>query len=112
MTCLPSRSLRKFEAHFALLRHMGAYRTQALAHDIAALHALREMSDRMEDLRERVAAPELVGAEIPLEVHVHSIRAGLDRLKQGGLRASQKRLAIKSAFFDDGETEQQAKIES
>ena len=36
----------------------------------------------MEDLRERVAAPELVGDRIPVEVHMRSIKAGLDRLSE------------------------------
>lgn len=44
----------------------------------------------MEELRERVAAPELAGGEIPLEVHVRSIRSGIERLNEGRIRAREK----------------------
>jgi len=43
----------------------------------------------MEDLRERVAAPELIGSKIPVEVHMKSIRSGLERLKEGRVRSRQ-----------------------
>jgi hypothetical protein len=43
----------------------------------------------MEELRERVAAPELVGDAIPIDVHMKSIRSGLDRLKERRIGAKQ-----------------------
>jgi hypothetical protein len=48
------------------------------------------MSEDMEDLRERVAAPELVGSSIPVEVHMKSIKGGLERLKQGRIKAQER----------------------
>ncbi|KAI0042379.1 hypothetical protein FA95DRAFT_1598489 [Auriscalpium vulgare] len=81
------QAVRGFEEHRALLRNIGSYRQRALAHVVAALQTLQSMSEDMEDLRERVAAPELVGDRIPVEVHMRSIRAGLDRIQERKRRA-------------------------
>ena len=70
------------DGHLYVLRNIGQYRTRALAHVAAAMSTLQSMSEDMEDLRERVAAPELVGDRIPVEVHMRSIKAGLDRLSE------------------------------
>ena len=37
-----------------------------------------------------MAAPDIVGDKIPIEVHIKSINAGVERLKEGRLRASFK----------------------
>ncbi|EKM58534.1 uncharacterized protein PHACADRAFT_252952, partial [Phanerochaete carnosa HHB-10118-sp] len=84
------RKLRGLNGHLFLLRNIGAYRSRAAAHVAAALQALEGMSEDMEDLRERVAAPELIGERIPVEVHMKSIRAGLERLQQGRTRAQER----------------------
>lgn len=76
------RKVRNMDGHLFLLRNIGQYRTRALAHVAAAMQTLLSMSEDMEDLRERVAAPELVGDSIPAEVHMKSIKAGLDRLTE------------------------------
>jgi DNA repair ATPase RecN len=81
------RALRGFDDHLTLLRNLGMYRKKALAHVVAALQTLQGMSSDMEDIRERVAAPELTGSKIPVEVHMKSIRGGLERLKEGRVRA-------------------------
>lgn len=74
--------VRNLDGHLYVLRNIGQYRTRALAHVAAAMSTLQSMSEDMEDLRERVAAPELVGDRIPVEVHMRSIKAGLDRLSE------------------------------
>lgn len=79
--------IRQFDKNLVLLRDLGMYRKKALVHVVAALQALEGMSADMEDIRERVAAPELTGSKIPVEVHIKSIRAGLERLKEGKVRA-------------------------
>jgi len=79
--------LRNFERNLALLRDLTSYREEALAHVGGALHTLKVMSGDMEDMRDRVAAPELTGSSIPVEVHMRSIAAGLARLQQGRMRA-------------------------
>ncbi|EDR08712.1 uncharacterized protein LACBIDRAFT_297203 [Laccaria bicolor S238N-H82] len=81
------KTLRGFEKHLILLKDLNVYRKQALVHVVAALQTLQSMSEDMEDLRERVAAPDLVGSQIPVEVHMRSIRNGLERLREGRIRA-------------------------
>jgi len=48
------------------------------------------MGEDMEDLRERVSAPEIAGSAIPVKVHMESIRNGLKRLKQRRMKAKEK----------------------
>lgn len=74
------RELKSADFNLHLLRHIGQYRMRAAAHVAATLSALATMSDGMEDLRERVTAPELLGDKVPVDVHLKGIRAGLDRL--------------------------------
>lgn len=81
------KTLRGFEQHLILLKDLNGYRKQALVHVVAALQTLQSMSEDMEDLRERVAAPDLVGSQIPVEVHMRSIKNGLERLREGRIRA-------------------------
>lgn len=49
------------------------------------------MAASLEDLREKVAEPSLldatIGMELPLEVHIDSIRKGVERLNAGRLTA-------------------------
>ena len=81
------RKLRGFDQHLYMLKHTEGYRQQALAHVVATLEALKAMTADMEDMRERVAAPELTAGRIPIEVHMKSIQSGLERLTEGRLRA-------------------------
>lgn len=81
------KTLRGFEKHLILLKDLSGYRKQALVHVVAALQTLQSMSEDMEDLRERVAAPDLVGSQIPVGVHMRSIKNGLERLREGRIRA-------------------------
>jgi hypothetical protein len=81
--------LKGMNEHIALLNGLGGYRDRALAHVVAALQMLERMSEDMEELRERVAAPELVGDAIPIEVHMKSLRSGLERLKERRTGAKQ-----------------------
>jgi len=81
------KEMRNFNDHLKLLKQVGTFRKKALIHVTAALETLRAMSDDMEDLRERVATPELVGPSIPMEVHIESIQNGIERLQEGRDRA-------------------------
>ncbi|OJA18159.1 hypothetical protein AZE42_12363 [Rhizopogon vesiculosus] len=72
------------------LKDFGDYRKQAQAHIVAALQTLNSMSKDIEDLRERVDAPELVGGRIPLHVHIWSIQNGLQRLRGIRVRAKER----------------------
>jgi len=82
------RKLRKMGHNLDLLKNVDRYRKKALAHVAATLQTLQTLDADMEELRTRVAAPELVGDGIPIEVHIKSIKAGIDRLKEGQTRAS------------------------
>lgn len=83
-------TLRGYDDHLLLLKNLGDYRKRALVHVVTALQTLQAMSEDMEDLRERVAAPELAGSSIPVEVHMRSIQVGLERLKEGRLKAKER----------------------
>ncbi|KAI8980016.1 hypothetical protein BD414DRAFT_493319 [Trametes punicea] len=84
------RRLRGMESNLELLRYLGEYRKRAAAHVAAAKQTLQAMSEDMEDLRERVAAPDIVGDRIPVEVHMKSIQSGLERLKEDRMRARER----------------------
>ncbi|KAJ7262747.1 hypothetical protein B0H12DRAFT_306422 [Mycena haematopus] len=84
------RRLRGYEHHLQLLKGLTEYRKQALVHVVSALQTLTQMSEDIENLRERVAAPELSGSRIPVEVHIRSIQNGLDRVKEGRTKAKVK----------------------
>lgn len=84
------KTLRGYDSHLVLLKNLSAYRKKALVHVVAALSTLQGMSEDMEDLRERVAAPEIAGSAIPVEVHMKSIRNGLERLKEGRTKAKER----------------------
>ncbi|KAJ6623975.1 hypothetical protein B0H10DRAFT_2008034 [Mycena sp. CBHHK59/15] len=88
------RKLRGYEQHLRLLKGLTEYRKRALVHVVSALQTLRQMSEDIENLRERVAAPELTGSRIPVEVHIKSIQSGLERLKDGRLKAKARQNEI------------------
>ncbi|KAJ7126825.1 hypothetical protein C8R44DRAFT_779661 [Mycena epipterygia] len=98
------RKLRGYEHHLHLLKGLTEYRKQALVHVVSALQTLTQMSEDVENLRERVAAPELVGSRIPVEVHIKSIQGGLERLKEGRSKAKVKESeAMKKILGADAE---------
>ncbi|KAI9066312.1 hypothetical protein FKP32DRAFT_1674052 [Trametes sanguinea] len=84
------RRLRGMESNLELLRELGEYRKRAAAHVAAAKQTLLAMSEDMEDLRERVAAPDIVGDRIPVEVHMKSIQSGLERLREDRIKARER----------------------
>ncbi|KAI6165792.1 hypothetical protein EDD17DRAFT_1553254, partial [Pisolithus thermaeus] len=81
------QKIREYDDRLALLNDLSVYRKQARAHVMAALQTLHAMSDDLEDLRERVATPGIIGGKVPIQVHIESIKNGLERLKEGRTRA-------------------------
>ena len=73
---------------------MGDWRMRAQVHVVATIRALDSLSEDMEELRERVANPALVGESLPVEVHIKSIQKGLERL-QGDRRKTKRELEAK-----------------
>lgn len=68
--------------HLALLRGVGGYWDRAHVYVVSAWQMLQTMAEDMEGLRERAATPELVGDAMPIDMHIQSLRGGLERLKR------------------------------
>jgi hypothetical protein len=81
------KDLKNFNRNLKMLSDLGNYRKAAQARVVATLHTLERVSQDMEDMRERVAAPNLAGSTVAPEVHMKSIRKGLERLEEGRKRA-------------------------
>jgi len=82
------REIREMDLNLNLLKNVDTYRRKALLHVVATLETLHTLDADMEELRTNVAAPDIVGDEIPIEVQIKSIKAGVDRLKEGQMKAS------------------------
>jgi hypothetical protein len=81
------RMVQQYDERLQFLQELGGHRRQALVHVVVALETLQHMSADMEDLRERVAVPELAPGQISVEAHINSINDGLLRLRQIKLSA-------------------------
>ncbi|ERF75530.1 hypothetical protein EPUS_08435 [Endocarpon pusillum Z07020] len=78
-------ALGKYNSQLKLLRQVGEYRKIAWAHVSGTIIRLQAMGAELEELRERVGSAELLEGrkEIPLSVHLESIRLGVERLEKG-----------------------------
>lgn len=83
--------MKQYANHILLLENISTYRKRALAHVAATLVQLQQLSQDLQELRERVSRPALLAdrTEIPLEVHILSIRKGIERLDAGRMRMKQ-----------------------
>jgi hypothetical protein len=75
-------ALGKYNSQLKLLRQVGEYRKIAWAHVSGTIIRLQAMGAELEELRERVGGAEIL-KEIPLAVHLESIRLGVERLEKG-----------------------------
>lgn len=77
--------LGKYNNQIRLLKQVGEYRKVAWAHVSGTILKLQGMGAELEELRERVGSAELLRdrVDIPLAVHIESIRLGVERLEQG-----------------------------
>lgn len=82
------RILREVDPILDLLKNVEKYRMKGLSHITATLETLHTLDADMEELRTRVAAPDIVRDKIPIEAQIKSIKAGVDGLKEGRMRAS------------------------
>jgi len=78
----------EIDLNLSVLKDLNKYRQQALAHIVAMLRTLRAMDADMEELRAKVAVPDIVGDRVPTEVHVKSIEEGVERLRRRQIKAS------------------------
>ncbi|KAF8263577.1 hypothetical protein EI94DRAFT_1788429 [Lactarius quietus] len=88
------KEFRKMEERRALLKDVGKYRDRARDHVVEALQYLEKAVEDMKELRDRMAAPQLVGKTVPIDIHIMRLRGGLERLKER--RASTRTVKKKS----------------
>ncbi|KAL1630546.1 hypothetical protein SLS56_004820 [Neofusicoccum ribis] len=81
--------VKKLDQEIQLLKNINTYRRSAVAHVSSTMVKLRAIAAHLEDLRERAAAPDVVGVdgEMPITLHIENIQRGLDRLQE--LRSQQ-----------------------
>jgi DNA repair ATPase RecN len=96
------KALQEYDSHLFLLSNLSTYRRKSLSHVVAALVGLQEMSDNMEDLRERVTALEIAGRTIPVEVHMKSICTGLEQLRDWRKRTCEGERDIRKGMYITG----------
>ncbi|KAK5732420.1 hypothetical protein LTR17_010596 [Elasticomyces elasticus] len=75
-------SVSKLENQLTLLKEVTAYKRLAWAHVTTTIVKLQGIQATLEDVRERVAGPEVLGERVPLEVHIESINLGIERLER------------------------------
>jgi hypothetical protein len=80
--------LRNLKAKLALLRQVDGQRKAAVVRLSTLVHDLGDIQTKVADLRDRVAAPELLAdtVSIPLSVHIETINAGIERLEAARAR--------------------------
>lgn len=78
-------TISKMDAKMALLNNVEGYRKMAYDHVAQTILKLMEMSANLDDLRDRVMAPELSRetSVVPLSVHIENINRGVARLEAG-----------------------------
>lgn len=97
-------SLAKHDKQIMLLRQCGEYRKTAWAHVSSTILKLQAMRTELEELRERVGSAELLRdrADIPLAVHLESIRLGVERLEQGRESTRESQRNYMQGILDKG----------
>ena len=82
-------ALGKYNNQLRLLKEVGNQRKVAWAHVSGTILKLQAMGAELEELRERVGSAELLRdrADLPLAVHLESIRLGVERLEEGRKKA-------------------------
>lgn len=99
--------LSRHNHHLKLLRQVGEYRTQAFAHVSGTILKLQAMGAELEELKGRVDAAGLeqcVRKEVPLQVHIDSIRMGVERLELGRAKAREIEKGYVRRVIDVSET--------
>lgn len=84
----------KSEMHLMLLKDIGHYRMQAFVHIVFTREVLQKVEADTEELRERAAAPAIVGNRVSVEMLLQSIGDGIEKLNAGRQRTSEKRQAL------------------
>lgn len=103
-------SAAKLKQQLSLLNDVTISRRQAWGHVTTTILKLQAIQHSLDDLRERVAAPQTVGTdEVPLEVHIESINLGIERLesqRDSGREIAAKNLREITSKAESGERNQ------
>ncbi|KAI8963650.1 hypothetical protein F5Y11DRAFT_318829 [Daldinia sp. FL1419] len=83
-----TRRLHNLREQLGLLHQVSAQRQTAARRLNLLVHDLHDIQTKLGDLRDRVAAPELLidSTNIPLSVHIETINAGVERLESARSR--------------------------
>ncbi|KAI0599876.1 hypothetical protein F4775DRAFT_548658 [Biscogniauxia sp. FL1348] len=83
-----NRRLHNLRAQLSLLHLVDTQRSSAVDQLVSLVHDLGDIQTKLSDLRDRVAAPELLGdrTSVPLSVHIETINAGVERLESARSR--------------------------
>ncbi|KAI1152285.1 hypothetical protein F4825DRAFT_419284 [Nemania diffusa] len=83
-----NKRLRSLKAKLALLREVNGQRKAAMNRLLTLVNDLGDIQTKVADLRDRIAAPELLAdiTSIPLSVHIDTINAGIERLEAARTR--------------------------
>ncbi|KAI0809997.1 hypothetical protein GGR55DRAFT_647584 [Xylaria sp. FL0064] len=82
------RQRNKLRAQLSLLRQVDMQRASAVTQLMNLVHDLGDIRTKLDDLRDRVSAAELLAdtTSIPLSVHIETIDAGVKRLEAARVR--------------------------
>ncbi|KAG8829280.1 hypothetical protein FRC17_006830 [Serendipita sp. 399] len=93
--------LANFASHRDLLSQVAAYRSAAAVQVGGTLVQLEKLAADLDDLRERVATPLLSEeASIPIEVHIMTLRKGVERLTEGRGRAKRREEQVRERILE------------
>ncbi|KAI1807098.1 hypothetical protein F4811DRAFT_508252 [Daldinia bambusicola] len=83
-----TRRLHNLRVQLGLLQQVDTQRNSAVQRLDSLVHDLYDIQTKLSDLRDRVAAPELLAdySTIPLAVHIETINAGVERLESARSR--------------------------
>lgn len=103
-----TRRLHNIRVQLGLLQQVNTQRNSAVQRLDSLVHDLYDIQTKLGDLRDRVAAPELLAdsTTIPLAVHIETINAGVERLEtaRSRIRAEENerlRQALQRSREDD-----------
>jgi len=98
-------SVKKHDEQLDLLGQLDVYRKTAWAHVTGTLLKLQSIAADLEDLRDRVAAPDLLATrnDIPLRMHIENIQLGLDRLESQRMKVKGIEAQTQRRVLDRGD---------
>lgn len=73
--------VKRLNQQLRILKDVTTYRKLAFTHVSMTVIKLQSISSALEDLRERVASPEVIGKKLDLERHINDIEMGVQRLE-------------------------------